>query len=320
MQLKGANAGSPITRWVPYVLPTFVPGDVVLHLAVTPGELEDLKSAATALEARCEAAKGTGATPADQTALDQALLTLRKSATDLREKVWALKSADGGWAGRATTELTHVAGRLDALSLAGVDATKGDAIPALNQLAKAIDAVAAQVAEADPVQVDVPLTVDSTYAGALRAGVALQLLGAADADYAPVDVDGQKVIDAAGVSDLDLELVLGYSHYIHRVPSTSHTVRYGPTVAVGIADLTQSEITVLQSAFAGFELGWSGLSFAVGGSVRQVDRLKDVYTVGGAVPADLTATDLVSQRWGFGPSIVVYAPQLLKVRNGGSGS
>jgi len=154
------------------------------------------------------------------------------------------------------------------------------------------------------------LSVEPTYTGSLRLGVAAPVFGASDGNYRvgmPPDAadTSQLVVLDDGSSPVDLELVVGYTQYFHRRPQSAVRPRVGAFAAVGLVDLEHAEVSVLESVYVGAEFGWTNLSLGVAATVRNVTRLGNGLDVGSPVTST-DPTGYTVDRPAFGVAFVVF--------------
>lgn len=192
------------------------------------------------------------------------------------------------------------------LATAFVEAAKKD----LAALGKALDAVEGVAA------FERALPVERTYNGLVRVGFAMNTAGAVSGAYRVENLAGGEQVVRSDSRPVGLEVVVGYTQMFHRVPESSHAFRVGATAALGVlgTNFTEDlEITALRSLHVGMEFGWNKFAIAPMFTVRVVDRLKQEYAVGQAVRG-LSDADLTAESVGIGFSLVVFAPQITKVR------
>jgi hypothetical protein len=133
----------------------------------------------------------------------------------------------------------------------------------------------------------VTMLVETLQTGALGMGLA-GIAGASTNTWAATKPPGADVtqITRTGGGRLDAELVVSYTQFLSPIPSSSDRFRGGVSFALGVADLTELEITSLRSAYLGADFGWRNLSVGPALVVRRVDRLATGSTVGAAVTSD----------------------------------
>lgn len=156
-----------------------------------------------------------------------------------------------------------------------------------------------------------PMVVEPTYNGSLRLGVAVPFGAVADGAYRvgmPPDAtdSAQLAVLDDGSWPVDLEVVIGYSQYLHRVPASAVRPRLALFGGLGVLDLADARVTTLQSVYAGLDFGYRRFSFGGAFTVRNVTRLANGLQVGDPVAS--TDTDITVQRPQVGFSLVFMPP------------
>ncbi len=169
-------------------------------------------------------------------------------------------------------------------------------------------------------EVNVDFAVQTTYAGAIRLGVATLFGGAIDGAYAVRQQPGSQQAEVvAQVPDpFNLELTLGYAAFLdrHGRPDTgcaSSPWCFAPYIGVGVlAQGPEDNLKFLNALHVGVE--WEPVhNFSIGFTLvgRRVSRLGAGYVVGG--PADPRA-DLTTNRYAAGFGVVFnVSPSFFKI-------
>ncbi len=169
-----------------------------------------------------------------------------------------------------------------------------------------------RVSGKDGSSIELPMSVQESYIGSVRVGVAVVSGPASNREYtsspSPDSTDVSVITASSG--QLDSEFVLGYSQLIHRRGATQTGARFAINFALGVIDINEQDVSAFKSVYMGGEFGWDNLSVAVCGTVRKVPTLNEGLRVGEAVSPNAAFT---TESWQPGVALVFYpTPELLR--------
>jgi hypothetical protein len=175
----------------------------------------------------------------------------------------------------------------------------------------------------------VELTVEETYLGALRLGIAPIFGSAIENDYAVRVPPGstQREIVAASDNDMDVQLVLGMAPFVFEWVSdrrgrsyfTGLNRRFAPYVGIGLLNSEKNSLQLTPSLHVGVELELTPhFSVALTAVGRNVTRLAPGFEIGSMVDSDEVPT-ITGFRFGWGV-VFNFSPEFLRLasRSGSS--
>lgn len=150
-------------------------------------------------------------------------------------------------------------------------------------------------------------------AGTLRVGVAFPTLEAVNRRYeawTPPGSSSTEILEV-GAAPVDVELVLGYKHFLRPVLEADAGVKAGVFFGMGILDGAEATLSLARSYYLGVDVGVPSFSLGVAAVIRQTDRL-----AGGLLPGDVItdAQDIrLDTAWRFGIALIICpAPELFR--------
>lgn len=168
--------------------------------------------------------------------------------------------------------------------------------------------------------VPIELLIEQHYVGAIRLGIGLNFLGAADAEYAAVTRPGSQQAEIAVSSggELGVDLMIGYAAFLSRDGRPARGcpgLCLAPYFGIGIFSSDAEGLNLLKSVHAGIE--WEpvpNFSVAATGALRRVTRLADGVTLGSPTLEGEVPT---REDYGLGLGVVVnFSPAFARL--GGS--
>lgn len=231
----------------------------------------------------------------------------------------AAKKAFGDQADALLRAATTAADALRGKRIAEEDATairdRLDKVKDTVSLDRLTDALE-DAGEPSPVTV-ADLTVQPSYTGALRVGMAVDVTphstGYAVGTAARAG-GGELVVQEDEASPAHLGLVVGYSHYLRRRPATSVAARFSLGAGLSLVDFDGEELKSLSMGYLGPEISWPNFGVGLFVTARRVETLRDGLAVGDPLEPNTQESAILRNAVAPGVGIVVYAPELLKVK------
>lgn len=158
------------------------------------------------------------------------------------------------------------------------------------------------------------VVVQKLLAGSLRVGVAFPTLEAVNRHYEAWTPPGSSTAEIleVGAAPVDVELVLGYKHFLKPVLEADSGIKPGIFFGMGLLDGADATLSLARSYYLGFDLGVPNFSVGVAAVLRQTDRLAGGLEAGDAI---IDSQDIrLDTAWRFGVALVICpAPELFRV-------
>lgn len=152
--------------------------------------------------------------------------------------------------------------------------------------------------------------VSSPVTGGLRLGFATVMGPAASRSFytQPSRLNAEQRVSYDASSGIDMEVVLGYTRYMHRRPEKAAGFRIAPFGAAGVLNISDAPTLTQRSVYLGVDLGWDDLSIGPSFLVRQVPALAGDLQPGSIIAESTPPTVNV---WQPGVSVVINLPHIL---------